>query len=65
MTIFNDIQSKKSAIALIEETIKDVESTSDRAYATGLIEMASELGAISKEQSFRYKAVLYSMKIKD
>ena len=57
--MFNSSEDKKKAEALIEETIKAIETASDRAYATGLIDMAFELGAINKERQLQYKAVLY------
>ena len=62
MFYLSDVMPK--AKALIEETLKDIESASDRAYATGLIDMAFELKTITLKQKTQYLAYLYSMELK-
>lgn len=54
---------KKKAKELIEAAIKETENKNDRAYATGLIEMAYELGAITMNERADYKSELYKLKI--
>lgn len=63
--MYNDIEDKKKARTLIIDTIKAVENSSDRAYATGLIDMAFELGAINVDEQLKFKAVLYKPELKD
>ena len=62
MFYLSDIKPK--AKALIEATIRETETKSDRAYATGLIEMAYELKAITLNEQAAYKEALYRLELK-
>lgn len=61
--LFGKNNNKAKAIKLIEAAIEETENKSDRAYATGLIEMAYELEVITMNERAEYKEVLYSKEL--
>lgn len=63
MIYINDKEIRDKAARMIKETIQKTESSSDLSYATGLIEMAFELGVITVEEKKLYIASLYNKKI--
>lgn len=63
MVYMNDKEIRDKAARMIKETIQKAESSSDLSYATGLIEMAFELGVITVKEKRLYIAALYNKKL--
>lgn len=64
VTAKNMADLNASAKVIIAKSIAEVENKHDRAYATGLIEMAYELEIITMNERAALKEKLYSMQLK-
>lgn len=59
---YNDTDTKKKAVELIKDAIREKDTSSDYAYATGLIEMAFALGVITQKEKTEYQLYLHFKK---